>query len=130
MTPNRSINIVANEYVSGKDVPLYKSLAPTLIKEISKYISEGKIPDLNAGDVFLARSDSRILIIQAIETWFEGMTTLITATELEPTSCHALEGTAVDEVLDKTLDQYHKSWTNQFLLNTLQVYMDHLNFTN
>lgn len=116
-----SVNMIANEYASGKDVPLYVSLAPTLIKELSKAISDGKVPTLDPGDVFLARFESRILIIRGVERWYEGMSCIITATELEPTSCHALEGLAVDDVLDKTLEQTSKNWRNNNLLNTLTV---------
>lgn len=97
------------------------SLAPALIKELSKAISDGKVPCLAPGDAFLARFESRILIIRGVEQWFEGTSSIITATELEPTSCHALEGLAVDDVLDKTLDPMNKTWTNHHLLNTLSV---------
>ncbi|KAJ3351450.1 Pecanex-like protein 4 [Kappamyces sp. JEL0680] len=118
--PKRFWEPIANEYATGRDVPLYMSMAPTLLCKLSEAIRLGRYPPIHAGTMFLARFESRIMVIRGIEAWFEGSIATITATELEPTSCHALEGTVVDEVLDKTLDSDQRTWTNQHLLNTLQ----------
>jgi hypothetical protein len=119
--PVRFWDPISNEYSSGKDAPLYMSLAPTLVRELSKSISLGQIPPLAVGEAYLARMESRIIILRCIECWFEGSTIIMTGTELEPTSCHALEGTAVDEVLDHSLEDDHQTWINQHMLHTLQV---------
>ncbi|KAJ3272257.1 Pecanex-like protein 4 [Terramyces sp. JEL0728] len=112
------------DYSSGNDSPLYSSLAPTLMNEIASGISTGKISLSHSGTCLLARYESKILIIRLVEYWHEGATVYITGTELEPTSCHSLEGTEVDHVLDAALDERHMF--NQNLLHTLLLEMESL----
>ncbi|KAI8900894.1 hypothetical protein BC833DRAFT_580090 [Globomyces pollinis-pini] len=112
-------NAMPQDYIVGKDSPLYMSLAPTLLQSISKAIKTGKLPPLYPGAVFLARFESRIVIIRGIESWLEGWTVTLTGTELEPTSCHALEGTVVDKVLDKTFNGSYRLF-NRFLFHSLK----------
>ncbi|KAJ3000562.1 Pecanex-like protein 4 [Globomyces sp. JEL0801] len=49
------------------------SLAPTLLQSISKSIKTGKLPPLYPGAVFLARFESRIVIIRGIESCFRSI---------------------------------------------------------
>ena len=77
-------------------------MIPSFLDRISVAIRLGDIPLPDPGDVFLARMESRILLIRSIQKRFDGIMTSIVACELEPTSCHAIEGTVVDEILDKS----------------------------
>ncbi len=51
----------------------------------------------------MARYEARILLVRVVEDWFEGASVVVTGAELEPTSCHALEGNHVDVILDTGL---------------------------
>jgi hypothetical protein len=78
-------------------------------------IKAGSLPMLRDGSIVVARLESRILMIRGIEDWYESSTVSVTGAELQPTSCHALEGTEADKVLDHILDR--KSRFNYFNSN-------------
>jgi hypothetical protein len=100
---------------------MYSTLAPSLLHSISTQVTLGRLPRLHHGSIILARMESRILMMRGIEDWFESNVVSITGAELEPTSCHALEGTQVDNVLDKILDQHSKfTWFNSNFFHTLK----------
>ncbi|KAJ8326994.1 Pecanex-like protein 4 [Batrachochytrium dendrobatidis] len=122
LRPTRMWPDINHEYSSGQDAKLYSAMMPSLMKSISKLISTGRIPPIYPGNVLLARIDSRLLLLRGVETWFEGVSVIITGTELEPTSCHALEGTEVDTVLNNGLfvDASQKTvWLNHTIMHTL-----------
>ncbi|KAH6570697.1 hypothetical protein BASA62_004207 [Batrachochytrium salamandrivorans] len=110
------------EYSSGQESAIYSTMAPSLMHSVSHLISRGAIPAICPGDMLLARIESRLLLLRGIETWFEGVSVIITGTELEPTSCHALEGAEVDFILDNALifDGTNKDvWLNRNVMHTL-----------
>ncbi|KAJ3326180.1 Pecanex-like protein 4 [Boothiomyces sp. JEL0866] len=115
--PEKFWDELKSDYSSGNDFPIYSSLAPALMTVLANGISTGKIPLSHSGTSYLVRFESKILIIRFVEFWYEGASVYITGTELEPTSCHSLEGTEVDHVLDAALDERHMF--NQNLLHTL-----------
>ncbi|KAJ3251727.1 Pecanex-like protein 4 [Boothiomyces macroporosus] len=92
-------------------------MAPSLMDVMANGVSKGKIPLSHNGSEYLVRFESKILLVRLVENWYEGASVYITGTELEPTSCHSLEGTEVDHVLDAALDERHIF--NQNLLHTL-----------
>jgi hypothetical protein len=98
--PEKYWESIDREYFGGKEATLYTSMASTLLANISQAMRSGKLPSLSIGDCMLVRFESRILFMRAVESWSDGISIIITATELEPTSCHALEGVVVDDVLD------------------------------
>eukprot|EP00842_Homolaphlyctis_polyrhiza_P005468 jgi/Hompol1/5922/HPOL_000313-RA len=120
--PTRLWNSFNREYRSGQDAKLYSIMAPSLIRSISRLIALGRIPPIYPGDMLLARLESRLLLLRGVETWFEGATVVITGAELEPTSCHALEGAEVDGILDHALvaDRLRKpTWINDSWFHSL-----------
>lgn len=97
-------------------------MGPSLLKSLGVAISKGQIEPLEPGSILLARFESRIIFIRALEMWFEGSSVSIMGAELEPTSCHALEGTEVDAVLDAALQPTQPAtFTNPHLLHSLKV---------
>lgn len=116
--PEKFWESIDKEYFGGKEAALYTSMAPTLLSNISRAIRNGKLPSLAIGDCMLARFESRILFIRAVESWADGLSIIITATELEPTSCHALEGVVVDDVLNVLSTNYSKV-INQNILHSV-----------
>ncbi|KAJ3032692.1 Pecanex-like protein 4 [Rhizophlyctis rosea] len=82
------------------DTPLYTSLLPSLLPTLSHALSDGTIPPTST---YIARFDSRLLLLRIMETHYDTLTLLITGCEVEPTSCHALEGAEIDGVLDGVL---------------------------
>ena len=94
-----------------------------MLESLGKAIRCGSVASAQPGQVFLGRIESRILIIRVIETWFEGITVALTGAELEPTSCHALEGAQVDQVLDEALIHdaiKSKPWMNKNVFHSLK----------
>jgi hypothetical protein len=81
----------------------------------------GRIFPLEQGCVLIARFESRILMIRCLETSFEDMKVVVMGAELEPTSCHSLEGTALDDILDNTLSSANRNILNQNYFNTVIV---------
>ncbi|KAH6593685.1 hypothetical protein BASA61_004208 [Batrachochytrium salamandrivorans] len=120
--PVRMWASIDREYSSGQESAIYSTMAPSLMHSVSHLISRGAIPAICPGDMLLARIESRLLLLRGIETWFEGVSVIITGTELEPTSCHALEGAEVDFILDNALifDGTNKDvWLNRNVMHTL-----------
>jgi hypothetical protein len=109
-----------SEYKSGKDTALYSSMAPSLLKALSKSIKSGILPQLNVNDCWLCRFEARILLIRIIESWNDGIIVEVAATELEPTSCHALEGVALDDILNDILSPKESMFVNKNVMNTLK----------
>nr|KAJ3422945.1 Pecanex-like protein 4 [Polyrhizophydium stewartii] len=120
--PTRMWASINREYTSGQDAKVYSSMAPSLMRSLSENIASGRVPPLRPGDVLLARLESRLLLLRGVETWFEGASVVVTGAELEPTSCHALEGAEVDGILDYALiddNLRRRSWINDALFHTL-----------
>ena len=117
-------NYVDQEYASNEEAQLYSSLVPSLLKSISAHVRLGLLPSICTGTVLLARIESRILMLRCTERSFEGHSFSIMGAELQPTSCHALEGTEVDSVLDQILDHPDRGfqWINPHIFHSLKVF--------
>ncbi len=115
--------MIDQDYSSSEEAQLYSTLTPSLLKAISRQIRLGLLPSVSHGTVLLARIESRILMLRCTEQWFEGFSFSIMGAELQPTSCHALEGTEVDSVLDDILDLPDRGfqWINPHLFHSLKV---------
>ncbi|KAJ3287204.1 hypothetical protein HK104_008716 [Borealophlyctis nickersoniae] len=119
--PIRSWPGLECHYLSHPDSRLYSTMAPSLLASLSKSLALGRLPRLRPGSIFLARLESRLLLIRGVEMYFEGCGVIITGMELEPTSCHALEGAEVDSVLEAALGRDKEwTWLNHKWLHTLQ----------
>lgn len=82
----------------------------------------GRIFPLDQGDILIARFESRILMIRCLENSFEDIKVMVMGTELEPTSCHSLEGTELDAVLDHRFSSFSKQKVlNQYFFHTIRV---------
>ncbi|KAI9101931.1 Pecanex protein-domain-containing protein [Phlyctochytrium arcticum] len=110
-----------SDYSPTADSLLYATLLPTLLPAISAQLAHGTLPSLSLSqNVFLVRLGSRLLLIRPVEVYYEGVGCIISGVELEPTSCHALEGTEVDMILESVLSGKKNSVLNQELSRTLQ----------
>jgi hypothetical protein len=117
--PERFWTSRMDEYKSGNDTILYTSMTPTLLRSITMAVKEGRLPNLAVADVFLCRFESRLLVLRCIESWNDGNVVEVIATELEPTSCHALEGVAVDDTLNAILSPDEFRLMNPDFLRTM-----------
>ena len=112
----------------GEEAKIYASLCPSLLRSISNSIAQGRVFPMEQGTVFLARFESRILIIRCLERSFEDAKVTVVGAELEPTSCHSLEGTELDSVLDHTLSNVlSRFYTNHYLFHSVLVFNFYLN---
>lgn len=118
---NFSVLILERACSIGDEAEIYSNLCPSLLAAISESISMGRIFPLEQGCVLIARFESRILMIRCLETSFEDMKVVVMGAELEPTSCHSLEGTALDDILDNTLSSANRNILNQNYFNTVIV---------
>ncbi|KNC97424.1 uncharacterized protein SPPG_07346 [Spizellomyces punctatus DAOM BR117] len=109
------------DYVPSSDSLLYSSLLPKLLPKLSAQISQGALPSISpSSNMLLIRLDSRLLIVRCVECYFEGVMCLIAGVELEPTSCHALEGTEVDNILEGVLTGKDLKLGNSNIWKTLK----------
>jgi hypothetical protein len=110
----------------GDEAEIYSALCPSLLASISNSISKGRIPPLYQGSVLIARFESRILMIRCLETSFEDMKVMVMGAELEPTSCHSVEGTELDSVLDNSLSSAPRRLLNHHFFSTIVVIVFYL----
>ena len=110
----------------GDEAEIYSALCPSLLSSISKSISKGRISPLYQGSVLIARFESRILMIRCLETSFEDMKVTVMGAELEPTSCHSVEGTELDSILDNSLSSTPRRLLNQHFFSTVVVIIFYL----
>jgi hypothetical protein len=117
--PERFWTSRRDEYRSGNDTILYSSMTPTLLRSIALAVNRGQLPNLDVRQAFLCRFESRLLVIRCIESWNDGNIVEVIATELEPTSCHALEGVAVDDSLNAVLSSKDYQFINGNFAHTM-----------
>ncbi|TPX38078.1 hypothetical protein SmJEL517_g00313 [Synchytrium microbalum] len=112
-----------SEAPHSADSTLYSSLAPPLLKEISRKC-QSRLSPARIGTTYLARQESRILLIRIVSTSFEGITVSLRGLELQGTSCHAVEGRQLDRVFESgcldSKDTKPKVVLNQDWLSALQ----------
>jgi hypothetical protein len=114
---------IEKHYQANEVALFYASMAPSLVRNLGRAISQGQLPLLQPGSILLVRFEARITFIHAVEQCFEGASVSLMGSELEPTSCHALEGTEVDTVLDAILDvSDHPSLFNPHFVHSLKVF--------
>ena len=85
--------------IETNDTIYYRQLMPQFIQSLAK-----ECPSLSAGrvgDFLLARFDDRLIWIQIIESGFNFVRIQVKGLELQETSCHAAEATAIDEMIDE-----------------------------
>ncbi|KAI8904293.1 hypothetical protein EDD86DRAFT_194981 [Gorgonomyces haynaldii] len=97
--PKRLWNSTYSEHKSGQDASLYQSMAPSALDGLSRI--DTQLPNLTPGTILIGRIESRVLLLRVVEHWFDGTCFQIVGAELEPTSCHALEGAEMDGLLEK-----------------------------
>ncbi|KAJ3173116.1 Pecanex-like protein 4 [Geranomyces variabilis] len=118
--PTRFWPALDGDYTPSGDSHLYATLLPALLPRLSREIAHGGVPSLDpSGDILLARLGPRLIIIRCIESYYEGPVCIVTGVELEPTSCHAREGTVVDNLMSDVFDGT-AGFINKSLPNTLQ----------
>ena len=77
---------------------------------------------MEPGTVLLARFESRILMIRCLENSFEDAKVMVIGAELEPTSCHSVEGTELDSVLDRCFgDTGRTEFLNRYFFHSVLV---------
>jgi hypothetical protein len=106
---------------TSADSLIYKKMSASALIQISKLVSTGSCPELYPGRTILVRFESKILFYRVIEAWFDGLCLDISATELEPTSCHQLEGVALDNLLDSSIGCTQIPWINGYLGHAVEV---------
>ncbi|KAJ1562189.1 Pecanex-like protein 4, partial [Cladochytrium tenue] len=97
-------SIVADgQHVSSQDGSLYAGIVSSLVSELSAdrkvFAPCGLIPG-GPGPI-LARVENRLVLLRPVETWFEGCTVTAIGLEVQGTSCHNVEGLAIEEILEQ-----------------------------
>lgn len=77
---------------------------PQLVKELSHIIASGGLRVINPGDVFLLRFDDRLIWLSFIERGYGYYRVSAKGLELQQTSCHAVEASAIDAILEWTFE--------------------------
>jgi hypothetical protein len=86
---------------SSLDASYYASVADPVVAAISR-----DFVNLDAvtccGDVFVLRHDAQVILVEVMEMHLGQVVLSVKGLELQTTSCHAAEATALDSVLDST----------------------------
>lgn len=79
----------------------YALSLPGIAPELSKLVKAtyGSLGDVRPGTSFLLRGDARTIIAQTLSSGSDGALLSIKALELQETSCHTVEVTAIDDLL-------------------------------
>eukprot|EP00762_Andalucia_godoyi_P007636 ANDGO_07941.mRNA.1 Protein pecanex len=78
------------------DATYYAALAPSLMRSISTAC------ELDAGQTLLLREDANIVLLEVLEVGLGYAVVCLKGLEFQTTSCHAVEATEIDSLLEET----------------------------
>eukprot|EP00003_Mantamonas_plastica_P002454 TRINITY_DN11863_c0_g1_i1.p1 TRINITY_DN11863_c0_g1~~TRINITY_DN11863_c0_g1_i1.p1 ORF type:complete len:497 (-),score=138.81 TRINITY_DN11863_c0_g1_i1:27-1517(-) len=102
--PLRHWPSISRGFASGQDASFYIHLLPQMLPELMSQLKKGAMGDAQPGMSVLLRHQSRILWVQVLERGFTTFTVLVKGLELQETSCHAVEATRIDDVLQHGME--------------------------
>ena len=95
----------------------YEQAEDSILTQLSIAAKSGRLGSVQPESFFLLRHEDRIIWVQVLEKGNGYFTFSLRGMELQETSCHSLEATRIDDVMDST---FHKeSKINHFLFHTL-----------
>jgi len=89
---------------------LYQTLENDFIKKLPSLIKKGDLGRVEAGNIYLFRSEFYIIWLEILECGQNFVTFVMKGLELQTTSCHAAEATYLDGLLKKAFEE--KSFVN------------------
>ena len=104
----------------ASEAVFYRQAQHSIVKTVSLSLKSGILRFIQPGEVFLARFQDRLTLIYVIESGYGYWSITIQGLELQETSCHTVEATQIDNIIDSTYTRDHKSlgyWFNQYLMN-------------
>ncbi|CAG2109721.1 unnamed protein product [Medioppia subpectinata] len=85
--------------IETNDTIYYEQLVPQFIKSLGNQCPV--MSCCRAGSFLLARFDDRLVWIQVLESGFNYIKIQLKGLELQETSCHAVEATTIDDMIDE-----------------------------
>lgn len=104
----------------GSEAVFYRQAQHNIVKTVSLSLKSGILRFIQPGEVFLARFQDRLTLIYVIESGYGYWSIVIQGLELQETSCHSIEATQIDNIIDSAYTRSHRSldyWFNQYLMN-------------
>lgn len=101
------------------DAVYYQQVLPRLIQSLHK--RRLFLDFCEAGEFFLARYEDRLIWMQILETGHNYVNIQLKGLELQETSCHTIEASIIDHLLDSALGGQNTNllrWFNTNLLYT------------
>ena len=114
-------HLCSKSFISeASEAVFYRQAQHSTIKIVSSSLKSGILRFIQPGEVLLARFQDRLILINVIESGYGYWSIAIQGLELQETSCHSIEATQIDNIIDSAYTRDHKSlgyWFNQYLMN-------------
>lgn len=121
--PHRVWPSVGESFASQDDSNLYLHMTSQALKILPRYFQGYALGvDIFPGDIFLLRHDPFIMWVEIIEKGLGYCILVVKGMELQTTSCHAVEATNLDGVIEETFNMPEKCvCINKNLFHTFDV---------
>ncbi|OQR70249.1 LOC398632 protein-like, partial [Tropilaelaps mercedesae] len=93
---------------------------PRLIEKLESNISRGLLGSLQAGSCLLARHQNRLVFLRVIEAGYLFRCVEAKGLELQETSCHSIEATTVDQIIDNSFLKEPTGCSNPHAINSFR----------
>ena len=101
-----------------REAVFYEEVCPEVCKIFKQLIRRGVILSPSCGQIFLIRYEDRIIVVTVLEVGYQYVGLSYKGLELETTSCHDIEATQIDDMLErnKTSNSVLANLFNKYLL--------------
>ena len=103
----------------GRDAVFYEQTCPEVCRVFRQLVKRGVILSPSPGQVYLLRFEDRIIFLTVNEVGYEYSCVSYKGLELAATSCHEIEATQIDDILER--EQPTRSFKN--ILNKYFLYL-------
>ncbi|GAB6027609.1 Pecanex-like protein 4 [Chamberlinius hualienensis] len=88
----------------SQDSVYYEEIIPSLTKALSEVFSSGILGNVHPGEHYFLRFEDRMFWLSTVESGYGYLKVVLKGLELQHTSCHALEATEIDGMIDKAFE--------------------------
>ena len=101
-----------------REAIFYEEVCPEVCRTFKQLVRQGVILSLSCGQIFLIRYEDRIIVVTVLEVGYQYTGLSYKGLELETTSCHDIEATQIDDMLEgnKTSNSVLANLFNKYLL--------------
>ena len=101
-----------------REAVFYEEVCPEVCKIFKQLIRRGVLLSPSCGQIFLIRYEDRIIVVTVLEVGYQYIGLSYKGLELETTSCHDIEATQIDDMLEgnKTSNSVLANLFNKYLL--------------